>query len=102
MLANGELKHVFVDTLATLAPKLDRKAISATARISAAFGRDYIDLGRTIFHRRPDNHLSVLRPVIQSRRLMVNRFTTASRAHQYCDRPEIGHRNSLVDNNRQG
>jgi hypothetical protein len=30
--------------------------------------------GRTIFHRRPDNHLSVLRPIIQSRRLMVNRI----------------------------
>jgi hypothetical protein len=76
MLANGELKHVFIDTPAIFAPKLDRKAISATARISTAARRDNIDLCRTIFYCRPDNHLSVLGPVIQSRRLMVNSFAT--------------------------
>lgn len=98
MLANGELKHVFIDTLATFAPKLDRKAISAAARISTAVRRDNIDLGRTIFYRRPDNHLSVLGPVIQSRRLMVNRFATASRAARTVTDPKsvIGSRLSTT------
>ena len=82
MLTDGEFQHVFVDTLAPLTPETDGDAISAAARISARIRLDNVDLRRAISNSRPNNHLAVLTAVIQSRRLMVNRFATTSRAQQ--------------------